>query len=261
MKALGMIEVFSFTTAVYVADIAAKAADVKVIAFDRNRPKAADAPAPLVMIVKIEGNVSAVRAAVETGSQYAKDQGKFIVSHIIANPAETVEKMGYLMDINKDKFNKKLPKNFIDAETGVQKKSAIGLVEVQGLVAAIEGLDSMLKTSSVIPLLEKKSLLAKKYSFIMSSDIVPTKDWFVLTFPPTEISFMFSHPASSSIILIEFVITVTFFIFLSSFAIKNVVVEASRKTVSPLTMCLTASNASFSFVSEFVCFLFSSDGS
>ena len=171
MKALGMIEVFSFTTAVYVADIAAKAADVKVIAFDRNRPKAADAPAPLVMIVKIEGNVSAVRAAVEAGSQYAKDQGKFIVSHIIANPAESVEKMGYLMDINKDKFNKKLPKNFIDSEGAVQKKSAIGIVEVQGLVAAIEGLDSMLKTSDVRLIHTEKRLGGRLVTFVITGSV------------------------------------------------------------------------------------------
>ena len=175
MKALGMIEVFSFTTAVYVADIAAKAADVKVIAFDRNRPKAADAPAPLVMIVKIEGNVSAVRAAVEAGSQYAKDQGKFIVSHIIANPAETVEKMGYLMDINKDKYNKKLPKNFINAETEVQKKSAIGLVEVQGLVAAIEGLDSMLKTSDVRLIHTEKRLGGRLVTFVITGTVSAVK--------------------------------------------------------------------------------------
>ena len=175
MKALGMIEVFSFTTAVYVADIAAKAADVKVIAFDRNRPKAADAPAPLVMIVKIEGNVSAVRAAVEAGSQYAKDQGKFIVSHIIANPAETVEKMGYLMDINKDKFNKKLPKNFIDTEASVQKKSAIGLVEVQGLVAAIEGLDSMLKTSDVRLIHTEKRLGGRLVTFVITGSVSAVK--------------------------------------------------------------------------------------
>ena len=175
MKALGMIEVFSFTTAVYVADIAAKAADVKVIAFDRNRPKAADAPAPLVMIVKIEGNVSAVRAAVEAGSQYAKDQGKFIVSHIIANPAETVEKMGYLMDINKDKYNKKLPKNFIDSDGEVQKKSAIGLVEVQGLVAAIEGLDSMLKTSDVRLIHTEKRLGGRLVTFVITGSVSAVK--------------------------------------------------------------------------------------
>jgi len=42
MKALGMIEVYSFTTAVCVADLCAKTADVKVIAFDRNRPISKD---------------------------------------------------------------------------------------------------------------------------------------------------------------------------------------------------------------------------
>ena len=112
MKALGVIEVYSFSTAVCVADVAAKAADIKVIAFDRNRPISPDVPAPLVMAVKIEGTVSNVRAAVEAGSEYAKSKGKFIVSHVIANPGEDVDKMAYLMDINKDKFNKKLPKSF-----------------------------------------------------------------------------------------------------------------------------------------------------
>lgn len=112
MKALGMIEVYSFSTAVCVADVCAKAADIKVIAFDRNRPISPDVPAPLVMIVKIEGDVGAVEAAVEAGVSYAKSKGKYIVSHIIANPIEGTEKMAYLMDINKDKFNKKLPKSF-----------------------------------------------------------------------------------------------------------------------------------------------------
>ena len=112
MQALGMIEVYSFTTAVCVADVAAKAADVKIIAFDRNRPISPDVPAPLVMAVKMEGPVSAVKAAVESGVAYAKERGKYIVHHIIANPGEDVDKMGYLMDINKDKFNKKLPKSF-----------------------------------------------------------------------------------------------------------------------------------------------------
>ncbi len=116
MKAVGMIEVYSFTTAVCTADIAAKTADVKIIAFDRNRPISPDVPAPLVMIVKMEGDVAAVRAAVDAGVEYAKSKGKYIVSHIIANPGEGVENMAYLMDINKDKYNKKLPKSFLEKE-------------------------------------------------------------------------------------------------------------------------------------------------
>ena len=112
MQALGMIEVYSFSTAVCVADVAAKAADIQITAFDRNRPVNPDVPAPLVMVVKIEGTVSAVEAAVEAGKAYAQAKGRYIVSHIIPNPGENVDKMAYLMDINKDKFNKNLPKSF-----------------------------------------------------------------------------------------------------------------------------------------------------
>ena len=152
MKALGLIEVYSFTTAVCAADAAAKAADVKIIVFDRNRPLSADVPAPLVMVVKIEGEVAAVRAAVEAGSNYAKDKGRFIVSHIIARPADTVEKMAYLTDINKDKFNKHFKENLELARKGEYIPSytgAVGLLEVQGFVASIEGLDSMAKAADV----------------------------------------------------------------------------------------------------------------
>lgn len=115
MRALGVIEVYSFTTALCAADAAAKAADVKVIAFDRNRPIREDVPAPLVMAVKVEGKVADVRAAVEAAEAYAKEKGRFIVSHIIANPAQDTEKMAYLLDINRDGFNKKLPKTMKEA--------------------------------------------------------------------------------------------------------------------------------------------------
>ena len=110
MKSLGLVEVYSFTTALCAADAAAKAADVKVIAFDRNRPIREDVPAPLVMVVKIEGDVADVRAGVEAAKAYAESKGRYIVSHIIARPDEDTEHMAYLMDINKDKFNKKFPK-------------------------------------------------------------------------------------------------------------------------------------------------------
>lgn len=114
MKALGMLEVYSFTAAVCAADICAKSGNVRVIAFDRNRPKDADAPAPLVMQVKIEGSVADVKAAIDAGRRYAESKGKYIVSHVIAGPGEDVEKLAYKVDINKDKYNKKLPKTFLE---------------------------------------------------------------------------------------------------------------------------------------------------
>ena len=110
MKALGMIEVYSFTTALCVADIMAKTSDISVIAFDRNRPISPDVPAPLVMEVKIEGQTSAVETAIAAGKAYAEEKGKFIVSHVIAHPDNQTDAMAYLIDINRDKFNKKLGK-------------------------------------------------------------------------------------------------------------------------------------------------------
>ena len=41
--ALGMIEVCGFVTSIVVADAAAKAADVKILALDKNKPAAGDA--------------------------------------------------------------------------------------------------------------------------------------------------------------------------------------------------------------------------
>ncbi len=144
-----MIEVYGFASVVKAADLAAKSANVKIIAFDRNRPFG-KFPVPLIMEVKMVGSVSAVKSAIETAKEYAKSVDKYIVSHIIPNPAGGVEKLAYRMDINKDKFNKKLPKNFLEGdEPDVKKCEALGLLEVEGLVASVEGLDAMVKTSNV----------------------------------------------------------------------------------------------------------------
>lgn len=176
MKALGLIEVYSFTTAVTVGDIAAKAADVKVIAFDRNRPLSPDVPAPLVMVVKIEGNVAAVEAAVEAGVAYAKGEGKYIVSHVIPQPDKMAEKMAYLMDINKDKFNKKLPKSMLGIETPVCKNpKAIGLFEITGMVASVEALDAMAKAADVRLIHTEKRLGGRLVTLVVTGEVSAVK--------------------------------------------------------------------------------------
>ncbi len=159
MNALGLIEVYSFTTALCAADVMAKAADVKVIAFDRNRPFGKNIPVPLIMVVKIEGSVAAVKAAIEAGSEYAKSKGKYIVSHIIPRPDEDAEKMAYLMDMNKDKFNKKFPKTMKGVEApDTPFGKAIGMLEISGFTSAVVGLDAMCKAADV-KLLHKEERL------------------------------------------------------------------------------------------------------
>ncbi len=105
MNALGMVEVFGFTTALCCADIAAKSADVKIIALDKNKPAAGDAAeVPLIMNVKMEGSVSAVEAAVEAAKQYAVEKDLYVTSHIIPRPGIGTEKMAYISEVGKDRW-------------------------------------------------------------------------------------------------------------------------------------------------------------
>lgn len=176
MNALGILEVYSFTTAVCAADIAAKAADVKVIAFDRTRPKSEAVPAPLVMALKIEGDNSSVKAAIEAASTYAKDKGDYIISSVMPRPGTDMEKMAYLLDINKDKYNKKLPKNFIGNEDELPVTDfSIGLIEVSGLVASIAGLDAMLKAASVRLIHTEKRLGGRLVTLIVKGKVSDVK--------------------------------------------------------------------------------------
>ena len=172
MNALGMLEVYSFTTVVCAADIAAKAADVKVIAFDRTRPKTEAVPAPLVMQMKIEGDNASVKAAMEAPSEYAKKEGMYIISHVIPRPGEEMEKMAYLLDVNKDKYNKKLPKTFYGSDAEAPEVDfAIGLLEVSGLVASITGLDAMLKAADVRLIHSEKRLGGRLVTLIVKGSV------------------------------------------------------------------------------------------
>ncbi|HHV32651.1 BMC domain-containing protein [Caproiciproducens sp. LBM24188] len=104
--ALGMIEVFGFATSIVVADAAAKAGNVTIVALDKNKPAAGDAAeVPLIMSVKIQGAVSDVEQAVEAGERIAKEKGQFILSHIISNEADDTKKMAKINAVGHDKFN------------------------------------------------------------------------------------------------------------------------------------------------------------
>ena len=103
--ALGMIEVYGFTTSIVVADKVAKAADVEIVAIDKNKPANGDsAEVPLVMVVKFEGNVAAVEAGMQAGIKEAEDRGLFITSKIISRQSEDMEWFAHLSALGKDKL-------------------------------------------------------------------------------------------------------------------------------------------------------------
>ena len=105
MAALGMIEVYGYTTSIIVADTVAKTADVKVVAIDKNKPANADAcPVPLVMVVKFMGNAGAVQSALDAGIIEAERRGLYITSKMIAGLDDQVQWFADLTATGKDKF-------------------------------------------------------------------------------------------------------------------------------------------------------------
>ena len=87
--------------------------------------------------------------------------------------------MAYRLDINKDKFNKKLPKSMRDIcnsdEPLKNPGKAIGLIEIEGLVAAISGLDEMVKAAEVSLVHTEKRLGGRLVTLVVAGDIAPVK--------------------------------------------------------------------------------------
>ena len=104
-QALGMIEVYGYTTSIVVADLVAKTADVKVVAIDKNKPANAEQCAvPLVMVVKFMGNAGAVQSALDAGVAEAQSRGLYITSKMIAGLDDQVQWFADLTATGKDKL-------------------------------------------------------------------------------------------------------------------------------------------------------------
>ncbi len=105
MDAIGIVEMFGFVCAIKAADAAAKAADVKIIAIDSNKPANAEKVAvPLIMCIKMQGSVSAVEAAVEAAAEAAESCTGLIQKHIIARPTDDSLKMAKRTSVGRDRI-------------------------------------------------------------------------------------------------------------------------------------------------------------
>ena len=105
MDAIGIVEMFGYVCAIKAADAAAKAADVKIIAIDSNKPAHAETvEVPLIMCIKMEGSVAAVKAGVEAAAEAAESCTGLIQKHIIARPTEDSHKMALRQSVGIDRL-------------------------------------------------------------------------------------------------------------------------------------------------------------
>ena len=101
-EGVGFLEVYGLTAAFVAADAACKAANVRIDAFDHNKPANADKlPVPLLVLVKIRGSIEDVKAAMEAASDAAKKVSGVVTTHIIARPAGDTEKLLIINSLTK----------------------------------------------------------------------------------------------------------------------------------------------------------------
>ena len=102
-RAVGILEVYGLTTAFVAADAACKAADVVLENFDKNKPANAESLlVPLLVTIKIRGDVAAVQSALEAARQAAESLTGVVAMHIIPNPEDDTEKMLKLSGMDKN---------------------------------------------------------------------------------------------------------------------------------------------------------------
>lgn len=83
-EALGIIETRGLAAAVEAADAAVKAANVRLVGYEKTKGGG-------WILVKVRGDVGAVKAAVAAGVMAAEKVSKVISSHVIPRPSDQVE--------------------------------------------------------------------------------------------------------------------------------------------------------------------------
>ncbi|CUH94327.1 putative secreted protein [Propionispora sp. 2/2-37] len=87
-QALGMIETVGLSTAVTVADAAVKAANVSLLGYELSRGGG-------MVLVKVAGDVGAVKAAVEAGKAAAAGVGQVYAVQVIPRPHTEIASLVY----------------------------------------------------------------------------------------------------------------------------------------------------------------------
>ena len=84
-QALGMVETRGLTAAIEAADAMTKAAEVTLVGTEKIGSG--------LVSVMVRGDVGAVKAAVESGSEAAARLGELVATHVIPRPHADVEKI------------------------------------------------------------------------------------------------------------------------------------------------------------------------
>ena len=157
---LALLEIANLTPALMVADRCAKAAGVRIVGIESTMGAQ--------QCLKLAGGVDDVRQAAEQAVALAREMGTEIALTILPGPVqETVEVASQppvfipLLGIND---------SLVKREDPMKSSDALGLIETQGLVAALHATDEMLKSASV-ELVGKEKIGAAYVTIIVRGDV------------------------------------------------------------------------------------------
>ena len=134
MKALGFIETKGLVGNIEATDAMLKAADVEFIGSDT-------IGAGLTTVI-VTGEVGAVQAATDAGQEAASRAGELFCVNVIARPHTDLARI-------MPPKGPAVGKSAKDAGEQVPVNSALGMIETNGLTAAIQAADAMLKSADV----------------------------------------------------------------------------------------------------------------
>ena len=167
MSALGFIEIPFLSVAAVVADAAAKAARVSLLGMEATGNEN--------ILIRLSGGVADIAAALEVAEALAGRLGSPVIVKALARPAEGMAAMIHFPNAQnplyggRDQF---LPTDYpASPNTPMsQKQEALGILETQGLTAALEATDAMLKAANVT-LVGKEKIGAAYVTVIVRGDV------------------------------------------------------------------------------------------
>lgn len=168
MQSLGFIEAPFLSISAMLSQEAASAADVRILGFEATGNEN--------VLIRLEGDVSQVRAALDAAEALAPKLGvEAITTGTIPRPAAGLGPMIHFPNASnplyggRDQF---LPTDYPanPDPSNPMKPQAIGILETQGLTAILEATDAMLKAADV-KLVGKEKIGAAYVTVVVSGDV------------------------------------------------------------------------------------------
>jgi microcompartment protein CcmL/EutN len=168
--ALGFLEIPFLSITLLIGDQVVKAAGVRLLGFESTGDGR--------ILVRLEGEVAAVQAALDRSKEYAVSLGAKIVATCLSRPEAGFRPMIEFANAQnplyggRDQF---LPTDYPATNQSIMNtKDALGIIETQGLTGVLEATDAMLKAANVT-LVGKEKIGAAYVTVIVRGDVAAVK--------------------------------------------------------------------------------------